>query len=34
VIDAHRVFERGELPFVFVLKRKDGPWEIYSYQEQ
>jgi hypothetical protein len=28
------VFERGRLPFVFVLKKESGRWLIYSLNEQ
>jgi hypothetical protein len=32
-IHAHLTFERGELPFVFVLKKENGHWLIYKFQE-
>jgi hypothetical protein len=32
-IHARLVFERGEQPFLFVLKRVDGHWRVYSYKE-
>jgi hypothetical protein len=28
------VFERGQLPFVFVLKKESGHWLIYRFNEQ
>jgi hypothetical protein len=28
------VFERGQLPFVFILKRESDRWLIYSFNEQ
>jgi hypothetical protein len=28
------VFERGQLPFVFILKKESDRWLIYSFNEQ
>ena len=33
-IRARLIFERGELPFVFVLKKQGGSWLINSFNEQ
>lgn len=33
-IDAQLVFVRGSLPFVFVLRKHNHSWEIYSYHER
>jgi hypothetical protein len=33
-VDADLVFDRGTLSFVFVLKKAQGGWRIYSYHEQ
>jgi hypothetical protein len=32
--DINMIFTRGSLPFVFVLKKENHSWQIYSYREQ
>ena len=32
--DVEVIFNRGSLPFTFILKKQDQGWQIYSYQEQ
>jgi hypothetical protein len=27
-------FSRGSLPFIFILKKQNSSWKIYSYHEQ
>lgn len=33
-VEASMVFDRGSLPFIFVLKKAGRSWEIYNYHEQ
>jgi hypothetical protein len=33
-IRTNLVFERRQLPFIFVLKKESGHWLIYSFNEQ
>jgi len=33
-IRSQLVFERGSLPFVFVLKKENGSWLVNSFKEQ
>jgi hypothetical protein len=33
-VDADMVFAHGSLPFVFILKKENSSWKIYSYHEQ
>jgi hypothetical protein len=33
-INAHMIFARGSLPFVFILKKDNESWKIYSYHEE
>jgi hypothetical protein len=32
--DARLTFSRGSLDFVFILKKENGSWKIYSYHEE
>ena len=33
-VETQMIFARGSVPFVFVLKKENGSWKIYSYHEQ